>query len=125
MNDKEDIEHIGSVTSDTGRTFLFKKKSINSIEEIKRKLCYVFYDRRIYVKTYNAVQGDYIISFLEREVIYLKDILGLIHNPYGSAEIIVSTGMKFYYLNGVEYESKEDWFKQLTSEQRAIAIWDM
>lgn len=54
-----------------------------------------------------------------------NELLGLLHNEYGPAITKAPNGKDSYYLDGVFYFSREEWFASLSTEQKYNVIWKL
>ncbi len=50
---------------------------------------------------------------------------GNLHREDGPAISYFESGIKYWYLNGLQIDSQEVWFEQLTPEQKEKAVWNM
>lgn len=104
-----------------GVIYFYKNIVVNSANEINKKLFYlVDADKDTYF-----CGGDSLEFPFPELLINPKKIIGLMHNTKGPAFRGYDDNDYLYFIDGIWYAGKEDWFTALTSEQKYAVIWNI
>lgn len=117
-----------------GRQYFFKRIHIISSADIYDDICYVVcvYKngyREIYTDLGDSIKISIHIKIIKEynpiyDGINLNNVIGVLHKTDGPAEMGPYSG-RHYFLNGIYFHNKEEWFAALTKEEKYKAIWNM
>lgn len=128
-DDKYSAEPTEFVSTVDGKIFFFKRKTIDFAKECPLYCFNIIIYHDMQAESCKAIFNNNVFDLLEKDLIPPEGIIGVMHNPYGPAIFLPNghfNGFKYhYYYKGTLYSGKEDWFQQLTSDEKYIASWNL